>query len=200
MPHFLNAKKHYFLSLNFKVMYTTMKKQVDLKKVLWIRPLLSTYDKYFIVRNPYDRLESFYRDKLGKDVNPRKIWLSSQKIYFEPLGITDATDEVKMQAIRDMTFEQFIRILPLNYMKNRHLHPQYKIFSGLKPKRILKMENPDDMRFLSEKLQLDMEIRANSTEKNEKHIHWDKDLADIVNRIYEKDFKLYAYPYKETFD
>lgn len=62
------------------------------------------------------------------------------------------------------------------------------------------MENPDDMRFLSEKLQLDMEIRANSTEKNEKHIHWDKDLADIVNRIYEKDFKLYGYLYKETFD
>jgi hypothetical protein len=181
-------------------MYTTMKKQVDLKKVLWIRPLLSTYDKYLIVRNPYDRLESFYRDKLGKDVNPKKIWLSSQKIYFEPLGITDATDEVKMQAIRDMAFEKFIRILPLNYMKNRHLHPQYKIFSGLKPKRILKMESPDDMRFLSEKLQLDMEIRANSTEKKEKHIHWDKDLADIVNRIYEKDFKLYGYLYKETFD
>ena len=200
MPHFLNAKAHYFLSLNFKVMYTTMKKQVNLKKVLWIRPLLSSNEKYFIVRNPYARLESFYRDKLGKDVNPKKIWLSSQKIYFEPLGITDAPDEVKMQTIRDMTFEQFIRILPLNYMKNRHLHPQYKIFTGLKPKRILKMENPADMRFLSETLNLDMDIRANSTGKTDKNIHWNKDLADIVNRIYEKDFKLYAYPFMETFE
>lgn len=200
MPHFLNAKAHYFLSLNFKVMYTTMKKQVNLKKVLWIRPLLSSYDKYFMVRNPYNRLESFYRDKLGKDANPRKIWLSSQKIYFEPLGITDATDEVKMQMIKSMTFEQFIRILPLNYMKNRHLNPQYKIFAGLKPKRILKMENPDDMRFLSETLNLDMDIRANSTGKAEKNILWNKELADIVNRIYEKDFKLYAYPSMETFD
>lgn len=200
MPHFLNAKAHYFLSLNFKVMYTTMKKQKDLKKVLWIRPLLSKYDKYFIVRNPYDRLESFYRDKLGKDVNHQKIWLSSQKIYFEPLEITDSPDEIKMQVIRDMTFEQFIRILSMNYMKNRHLHPQYKIFTGLKPKRILKMENPDDLRFLSETLNLDMDIRANSTGKADKYIHWDKELADIVNRIYEKDFKLYGYPYMETFD
>jgi hypothetical protein len=200
MPHFLNTKEHYFLSLNFKVMYTTMKRQANLKKVLWIRPLLSSNDKYFIVRNPYDRLESFYRDKLGKDLSLKRNWLSSQKIYFEPLGLTKASDEMKIQVIRDMTFEQFIRLLPLTYMKNRHLHPQYKIFTGLRAKRILKMESPADMRYLNEKLHLDMDIRANSTHQVDKNIHWDKDLADIVNRIYEKDFELYAYPFMETFD
>ncbi|MDZ7614522.1 MAG: hypothetical protein U5K51_13070 [Flavobacteriaceae bacterium] len=117
-----------------------------------------------------------------------------------PWGFSKASDEMKIQVIRDMTFKQFIRLLPLTYMKNRHLHPQYKIFTGLRPKRILKMEDPADMRFLSEKLLLDMDIRANSTRQVDKNIHWNKDLTDIVNHIYNKDFKLYDYPFMETFD
>lgn len=91
--------------------------------------------------------------------------------------------------------------MPLNYMKNRHLHPQNKIFSRLRRKRILKkMESPSDLSFLPEIVHLDMDIKVNSTEKVGRNIRWDKGLANLVKRINEKDFKLYAYPFMETFD
>lgn len=196
MPHFYNQKEHYFISTNFKVMYTTLKRHKQLKKVSLIRLILSKRDKYVIVRDPYERLESFFKDRLRKRLITENEWLRSQIIFFKPLGISTKSEEEKYNTIITLPFDQFIKLLPVVYKKNRHLHPQYWLFKQFKPKRVLKMKNPGDMQFLIDKLHLDLNIKANSTDANKSEIHWNDDLYKIVNKIYHKDFELFGFSKK----
>lgn len=197
MPHFYNFKQKYFISTNFKVMYSTFRKQEYLKKVKLFRLLFSSKNKYIVVRNPYDRLESFYRDKLGKSLLLEKKWLRSQKIYFKPLGVNSKSREEKFKALQKMSFEEFIKLLPLTYQKNRHLHLQNKIFKNIKPKRVIQMEKTEDLFFMQTQLQLDMNIKANKTDK-QSEIIWSPEMIDIVNTVYKADFEQYGYLKKEN--
>lgn len=197
MPHFYNFKENYFISTNFKVMYSTLRRQEFLKKVKLFRLLLSSKDKYIIVRNPYTRLESFYRDKLGKSLRLEKKWLRSQKIYFKPLGINSKTREEKFNALKNISFEEFIKLIPVTFQKNRHLHLQSKIFQKIKPKRIFKMENKEDHLFMKTNLHLNMDIQANKTDK-ESEIIWTPELLKIVNTVYKIDFEKFRYATREN--
>lgn len=196
MPHFYNKEENYFISTNFKVMYTTLKRQKQLKKVKLVRLLLSKKDKYVIVRDPYNRMESFFKDRLRKKLNKEKDWLRSQKIFFKPLGVSQKSDEEKYNALATLSFAEFIKLLPVVYTKNRHLHPQYQLFKSFKPKKVLKMKNKNDLQFLTQELHLNLNIKANATQENTSEIKWTKDLYKNVNTVYAKDFQRYSFSKK----
>ena len=194
MPHFYNKKEKYYISVNFKVMYSSLRKQKHLKKVkpFWLQ--LSSKPKYVIGRNPYTRLESFYRDKLNKDLDQTSYWLRSQKIFFKPLGIKkSASIDEKYQALKAISFSEFIHLLPEVYMNNRHLHPQYKIFKNLKVAKKMKMEMQADRDFVEQKLKLDLSKKVNTTEKAKFDLQWDQAMNEIVNQLYKLDFEYFNY-------
>ena len=69
MPSFVNRSKKITLTTNYKVMYSMLKRQRQWKKSKkWVIKLLP-YKSFGLVRNPYDRLVSFYFDKLNKSLN-----------------------------------------------------------------------------------------------------------------------------------
>lgn len=197
MPHFYNKQEQYFISVNFKVMYSSLRIQKHLKKIklFWLR--LSSKPKYVIGRNPYTRLESFYRDKLNKDLDQTDYWLRSQKIFFKPLEIKkSASIEKKYTALKNISFQEFIHFLPEVYMNNRHLHPQYKIFKNLKVEKKFKMESEKDKHFIEENLKLDLSKKANTTEKAKFDLQWNDAMYKIVNELYKDDFEYFNYPKK----
>ncbi len=196
MPHFKNIKYGYFISVNFKVMYSTLRVQKDLSKVKLFRLLFSKKDKYIVVRNPYERLESFYRDKLGTHLVESKKWARSQKIFFNPLAVKNKSTREKFKALSSLSFESFVKLLPEVYTKNRHLHPQNRLFKKIKHKKILYMEKEEDLLFLAENLHLDLNIKANTTDKSKHHLEWTPSMISIVNNLYAEDFKLYNFERK----
>ncbi len=196
MPHFYNYKEKYFISTNFKVMYSTLRRQEYLKKVKLFFLLFSNKDKYIIVREPYDRMESFFRDRLRKRLTNDNEWLRSQKIFFKPLQVKNKSTSEKFKALEKLNFEDFIKLVPVVYNKNRHLHPQNYIFKRILPKRILKLNNVADMEFLANNLNINVDIKANSTDQFKTDITWTKELIEIVNQIYHKDFELYGFEKK----
>lgn len=196
MPHFYNYKEKYFISTNFKVMYSTLRRQQYLKKVKLFFLMFSKKDKFIIVREPYDRMESFFRDRLRKRLTNDNEWLRSQKIFFKPLDVHKGSTTKKYEALANLSFEEFIKLLPEVFNKNRHLHPQNYIFKRIMPKRILKLNNATDMEFLASNLNLNIKIKANSTDQMKTDIKWTKELIEIVNQVYHKDFELYGFDKK----
>lgn len=177
-------------------MYSTLRTQKHLKKVKLFRLLLSKKNKYILVRNPYERLESFYRDKLGKDLVESKKWARSQKIFFKPLGVEKKGTQEKFNALNNVTFESFVKLLPEIYTKNRHLHPQNRLFKNISHKRVLYMEKKEDLLFMAENLHLDLNIKANTTDKSKHHLEWTPQMVSVVNKLYANDFKLYNFESK----
>ena len=197
MPHFYNKKEKYYISVNFKVMYSSMRIQKHLKKVkpFWLK--LSSKPKYVIGRDPYTRLESFYRDKLNKDLDKTNYWLRSQKIFFKPLGLKKSDSiEKKYAALKNISFQEFIQFLPEVYMNNRHLHPQYKIFKNLKVEKKFKMESKDDRDYIENNLKLDLSKKANTTQKSKFDLQWNQNMINIVNKLYHQDFDYFNYTKK----
>ncbi len=197
MPHFYNKKEKYYISVNFKVMYSSMRIQKHLKKVkpFWLK--LSGKPKYVIGRDPYTRLESFYRDKLNKDLDKTSYWLRSQKIFFKPLAIkkSDAIEK-KYNALKNISFQEFIQFLPEVYMNNRHLHPQYKIFKNLNEEKRFKMESKEDRDYIENYLKLDLSKKANTTQKSKFDLQWNPNMISIVNKLYHQDFEYFNYTKK----
>ena len=197
MPHFYNNKEKYFVSVNFKVMYSSMREQTHLKKVKSFRLYFSKKPKYVIGRKPYTRLESFYRDKLNKDLDKTSYWLRSQKIFFKPLGIKKSDSiEKKYTSLKKITFPEFIRFLPEVHMNNRHLHPQYIIFKKLKVEKKFKMESKENRDFIETELKLDLSQKVNTTEKAKFDLQWTDEMYKIVNEVYKEDFDYFNYSKK----
>ena len=195
MPHFKNKSKDYIISTNFKVMYSTLRKQPELKKLkeelIWLyQPRVN----YVLGRNPYKRLESFYRDKLNKDLGIDKKLVRSQKIFLKPLGLSlkNAKQEI-VASLSQLTFEEFIMLLPQVYLNNRHLHPQLKIFKNRKNIHKLKLESKTDLDFMNEKLGINTEIKANTTRKNNFELDWNTAMYKVVNKLYGEDFNFFGY-------
>lgn len=180
-------------------MYSTLRKQPELKKLkeelIW---LYSPKVNYVLGRNPYSRLESFYRDKLHKDLGLDKKLVRSQKIFYKPLGIksNDTKDSI-IKRLSEITFEEFIDLLPQVYMKNRHLHPQTLIFKNRKNVHKLKLEDDNDMEFMNNVLGINTQMKANSTSKAKFDLKWNSKMFEIVNQLYNDDFYYFGYEIKK---
>jgi hypothetical protein len=211
MAHFSSKRKSAIISTSFKVMWSSLKRQPNLKKLkdfpLFFRKIgeglgfLQKQEHYLLVRNPYKRLESFFKDKFRKNV-PVSRGQTVHRLFYPVWGITkEHTLEEIHQIIRAYSFESFINELPNVFNKDPHLYPQFWVeFLGFRTlnwrtkfTRILKMEKVEDIDFLSEKFELDLNKNINSTNDVATEIIWTTELKSIVKNIYKNDFDWYDY-------
>ncbi len=216
-----------YLITNYKVMYSTLNSQsnlirCDVKKLL-IQSLkswtfLSRLRFYFLVRNPYSRVESFFKDKFLKAEEYRlwmiknnmdKQWQMSTEIFFPYLGLTTSMDPKEISTrLCQVTFDEFISILPNVYMNDGHLTPQYLArilnwnFFGIQfniPIRIeaiFKLESPEELKLCGQLFDIDVSIKKNSTNHIKEVIYWEEHTASAINHLYRRDFKDFQYKKK----
>lgn len=95
MPIFKKGNNSLYLLTNYKVMYSTLKQQKEIRRIVFSNKtqfkivltqwFLNNFRFYLIVRNPYDKIESFFREKFRKSLDHYEkngFWQESQKIFF----------------------------------------------------------------------------------------------------------------------
>lgn len=221
MITFYNKDQEYFLTTNTKVLSSSLRKQKNLERVgnfpVWLHTLsrrlgLSRMPHYFLVRNPYARVESFFKEKLRKCIhqttdNPPYILKLHQQIFYPYIGVREGDDleEIKRKFFA-LTFGEYVSLLPRVYFLDAHLRPQSwsrkRKLKGVLPftilfDRVMKIEEASTFEFLGRELKLDTGIRANATVDKRNEIRWTEAELRIVNKIYKVDFELFGYELNE---
>lgn len=217
MPHFVNHTHRYYISTSYKVLYTLFVRQpllaiagrkpmVRNAFVKWLTPLPG-WGHFLLVRNPYDRLVSFYKDKFQQEPYHHACTYAElqicQKLFADYAGIAahDSPREVS-QKLRGFSFARFIHYLPEVYLRDGHLVPQAQLrtlsFYGLpvcplKFDRVLKLECAEDRAYLQHALALDLTRKVNSTHTIQLANPWSLPLRAIVNQLYRADFTAFGY-------
>ena len=192
MIHFFHKKNKILVSTNLKVMYSSLKQtdslvEIKYKKFLFLKIInIFKVKHYLLVRNPYTRIVSFYKNKfqaIPKKILNRKLFKFEgiEKLFFTHLNInSDDTNDVIASKLCSLSFVDFIRLLPQYYQKDYHMHPQSRVFySKIKPGwfrwflvplqryiikfkiQIIKIEDLEKMNALAKKIDLDMSIKKN---------------------------------------
>ena len=161
---------------------------------------------FFIVRNPYTRLESFFRDKFRQDpVTKLRTYdelQRCQRSFCADLQIapTDAPQAIREKLI-GLSFAQFVHLLPKVYQQDGHLHPQVQMttmrFRGaavqLHFDRVLKIESVADRAYLQNVLAIDLSAKVNNTKQVAWSSPWQPTLYALVNELYQADFTTFQY-------
>lgn len=220
MATFYNSKDKYFISTNTKVMFSNLESQENLANAEGSKEFSNNLIKrfsskalphYFLVRNPFTRLESFFRDKLRKgpteEMSYRGRIRNSQIVFFPLLGIDKDNDELETirQKLLAVTFEDFIGYLPKVHEKDHHLRPQYQVLHRrigkvipfqIKVDKVMKMEESSTMDFLSDELNLTVRRKKNVNVTSGKYgepLEWKSEMVDIVTNLYKLDFEYFGY-------
>lgn len=222
MPIFKKQQYPHYLITNYKVMYSTLKRQKNLQRInldngffkqyVLSRFLKDSLKMYLVVRDPYNRIASFFKEKFRKSVNSfeeKGYWQNAQKIFFPFLGLHDTDAPLKIkETLLATSFEEMVAIMPKVYTLNGHLHPQYykvkaviSIFGipikyRLKLDNIFKIESQSDLDQLAQLMEINLKAKVNTTATFEDDIIWTTQVLNTINKIYAKDFELFDYPKK----
>ena len=212
MPSFIDRHGTYLLATNFKVMYSTLRSQPELtpipdyvarRKIFMNKIKRDKLKSYLLVRNPYDRLVSFYINKFKDDHLNRinKNWQHCQLIFFPYLNLSPEDDEtIIADGMTSTSFEEFTLLLPEVYDLDLHLHPQYWLvyrkWKGFLPltvpfDMILKLEN--DLDRLKNELGLDIDILDNQTQHAAYQDYFTQRSREAANQLYARDFDIFGY-------
>lgn len=209
MPSFFNPRRNYVITTSLKVMFSTLSQQPSLRPLrhdlraaiaLWWKPGMR---RYFLARDPYDRLVSFYADKFFSTPADTGLaqWQHCQVVFFAPLGLSGReSTAIIAERLRAVTFEHFVRLLPQVFRRDEHLWPQcwnvpFRIGALCVPAplhRVLKMES--DRQVLAEELGLDLSIRANATTHASRERYFAPRSYAIAQEVYRGDFERFDYP------
>lgn len=221
---FKKKDENVYLITNYKVMFSALSKQDSLvrvypNKTLYFLALISwigPFSKfYFLVRNPFDRIASFYKSKFKKAEQVR-IWMRQNEkdskwqlctMHFFPfLGLNKKMDPSEVsKKLTATNFEEVINILPHVYMKDKHMIPQYisrkftfKKFKVLfnipiKFKKIFKFENEEHLLEIATIFKVDFSIKYNRTDNLNESIVWHDNMKAIISNLYKKDIKYFNY-------
>jgi hypothetical protein len=217
MPHFVNPSKRYYLSTSLKVLYTLLYHEPALQLLCTGGLDLRSYVRrwvygwrmphFLLVRNPYDRLESFYKDKFRQVPATQRLTYDQlqdcQRFFCPFLHIhpDDAPATIR-EKLLGLSFARFIELLPQVYQCDLHLRPQVmtklvyyrrRPIASLKIDRTLHMESPDDLRYLQDELGIDLSRKHNSTQTIPLANPWSPELRAIVNKLYRADFQEFGY-------
>jgi hypothetical protein len=204
-------------------MYSTLNHQENLIRVhldrrfrlkallQWLTP---GSNLYFLARNPYMRILSFYKDKFLKAESNRiysekyfnKKWQTSTEYFFPYLNLSVNSDsDIISKRLMNTSFDEFMSILPKVYMKDAHMRPQYKSNSivirrlgirfhvPFKFKKIFKMEKEQDKDELKSLFNLNLNERKNTSTQIKVLNVWSSEAVDLVLKLYYKDFKILGY-------
>jgi len=162
-----------------------------------------------LVRNPYLRVESYFREKLRQKVrrvfdqeNPY-ILKRHQEIFYPYIGlkVADSLDR-KAEGLLNFSFRDFVLKIPDVCLKEDHLAPQTHNFSRrilgiertMKMNRFVHVENQAEMAWLANHLGLDLSIHVNSSlSENDETIRWDNESMQVVKSVYTRDFEIMGY-------
>lgn len=215
MPLFFNASSQpvSYMLVNYKCLFSqfgTATEWQRLNEVMTVRLMLRAQIKTpgasygIIMRNPYSRTVSCFKDKYRKQ--PTRIheqnfeWQECHQIVFDRIGISpNFNDDEKAAALLALTFKDFIRILPEIYHLDGHFHPQHWLFriywrrlslAKIPHMTILNMEDPEHLASIPK---LNLGIRTNSTRHVSNDFEWDDETREIVRILYKEDFSLGGY-------
>ena len=142
MPHFFYKEKKLLISTNYKVMYTRLVYENKLQMVdLAFLPsaMQQGAELYVLVRNPYDRLLSFFKDKFRRNIcafyqkEGQVRWQDCQRLFFDLLAITpDMNDKAIQQRFYQTPYHEFIRLVVKCYQQDVHLQPQSYLLADIK--------------------------------------------------------------------
>jgi hypothetical protein len=212
MPSFIDVQETYILSTNFKVMYSTLHSQPNLlplpdyiarRRIFRDKIKGGKLKSYLLVRNPYDRLVSFYTNKFKDDHLKRinKNWQHCQLIFFPYLDLSPQSDEATIaDRLTNTSFEEFTLLLPEVYDLDLHLHPQswlvkrkwkgFLLFT-VPFDKTFKMES--DLNRLEVELGLDIGILDNPTWHAAYQDYFTRRSLEVANELYALDFALFDY-------
>lgn len=211
MPRFVHPTERYVLSTSFKVMSSTLAAQPALRPIGADPRLLAwlygapRWRHHVLVRDPFDRLVSFYLDKLGPTGTAwarQHGWQRCQRLFFPVAGVSDRDRPDRVgRALNDISFEQFVGLLPRFAHRDPHLAPQVESLHlrlplvpvGVWPPvdRVLRMER--DLDFLYTNLRLDPSIHLNHRRAGSERPQFTPELRRVVERVYRRDFDAFGY-------
>lgn len=211
--HYYNSKKKFLLSTNFKVWFSTLEKQRCLRRINTefvlkniSAPKKTIREHFLLVRNPYERAESFFKDKFRKhpqlvDISPHHNWQNCQKIFFPFINVNETENFEIRDALLSVSFRQFISFLPEVYTFDAHLTPQYLAFFihhnnhffQIPYNRCLQVEKAENLLFIKRDLSLDITIKENPTDEMEWEIDWGQREKETIKKLYQNDFELFDY-------
>lgn len=215
---FKSKIRNSFLAANPKVLTQTLLHQKTLERYLSKKRLVhfivkeihrSVGPEYvMIVRNPYKRVESFFKEKLRQKValvlnknNPYKL-KRHQTIFYEYLKI-DPSDSLENQvkSLMCLDFRSFVKLIPELYKKEDHLAPQtynfsrslFGIYRTMKMNKYIRIESIDELDWLASYFSLDLSVRNNDSSDVKDNIQWDNESIAIVQQVYQSDFNTFKY-------
>ena len=212
MPFFINKSKNIVVSLNYKVAYSNMYANKIYKEIYrqeFLRYYISRklfFRKikfYLIVRNPYNRLESFYKDKFIQhpgSINLKDVkWQDCQKIFLAQDLIKSRNNTLIRKTLMSIPFNEFIELLPKVFQYDAHLYPQYLIANQkiknfsvhIKYDKYFKLESA--LEEMENIFSFERKIKTNNTSNVNIDIEWNTSSRKVVNRLYAKDFSLFDY-------
>lgn len=194
MLFFRNINNNKIIGTNYKVMSTTFHNYNNFKLISETELNINDFI-YVLGRNPYERVESFYRDKFNKslELNKSNIWHKCHKIFFPILGISNKLSKKdKINIFKSITFKEFVIMLPEHYYKNTHLYKQATNFKKYKNVHKLKIESNHDKIFMEKEFKIDTNIILNETDKNI-NTDWNEESIKIINKLYNQDFIYFNY-------
>lgn len=165
------------------------------------------FPHFLLVRNPYQRAVSFYKDKFRHAPSVKLYKYDDlqvcQRLFFPYLQIGSQDSPIIIrEKLLSLSFAQFITLLPNVYQQDVHLRPQVMTrqiyFRGkpafpLKIDRILKVESTDTLHIMYDQLGLDLSRKYNSTSDVPFTDSWIPRLRTVVNELYQADFEEFGY-------
>lgn len=181
---FYNLKKSYVFTSQ-KVCTRSFYKIVDQNKADRVYNIDLKCELNALVRNPYSRIESLYRDKFHKSVDKNNVQ-HCQKEIIKIFGMDRFFD-------RSISFDEFV-ISGLSKLitTESHFYPQTKFIPEY-IKNIFRVENSCDLYYIFSLFNTNIIHEHKTVNVVNSKIIWTDETKSIVEKLYSTDFKRFNY-------
>ncbi len=209
-------KEHYIVLTSFKVMYSFLKYQNSLKRILWTKHTLpiALSNRFLgyptgmlLFRDPESRFLSYFNDKFRK--TPRKMLAAKhlrpedlqhcQRLWLEYIGMDTDNVAACCQALLETSLESVLAWLPISYHRDPHTFSQLDCLYAqrrwmrvrLATSRVFLIDNPKEIQLFGQLLGLDTSRKVHQTQNMEENQSLSETGREILRQIYRLDFSLH---------
>jgi hypothetical protein len=148
----------------------------------WEDGNIDGYYKIAVVRDPYKRIESFFKNKLIQQMSSECAQICQQRLkcFFPKDRLIN----------KEVSFEEFIIALDRGYT-DEHLVPQHLNI----PEEVdmtVHLEEVEEHKIIKEKFNVDFE-KYNDTDDIKIELTWTDEMEEIIQKLYLKDFLVCGY-------